>query len=361
MQSKISLRRIILSLTRCAFFPVLLFVFTLTSFASTFFRDVSSTQANYAAIKYVQTQDIFDGYPDGTFRPGSLINRAEFTKIITEAYYAGQANGGNCFSDIGTEWFAKYVCFDKIHNFVSGYPDGSFQPASNINFAELAKILVAVEDSTVKSNSDIWYKPYVEKLAEAHAIPTSITSFSQKVTRGEAAEMIYRLRNSITDKPSKTYAAMLQTQANSGLPVRLKIPVINVNAAIEYVGLTPQGAVDVPKKSSNVAWFDLGARPGNNGSAIITGHINWYTDASGVFANLHKLKPGDKITVQDNQGLLVSFVVRESRVYDAAADVIEVFNSNDGKAHLNLITCDGLWNKLSQQYSQRLVVFADKE
>lgn len=361
MQAKTLLRRILLILAKCAFFSVFIFLFILNSFAAGFFNDVPSTQANYSAIKYIQEQKFVDGYPDGTFRPNNPINRAEFTKIITEAYYAGQATGGNCFSDINTEWFAKYVCFDKIHNLISGYPDGSFQPASNINFVEIAKILMTVQDSTIKPNSDIWYKPYVEKLSEAHAIPISITSFSQKVTRGEVAEMIYRLRNNITNKPSKTYAKMLETQANSSLPIRLKIPAINVNVVIEYVGLTPQGAIDVPKKSNNVAWFDLGARPGDNGSAIITGHVNWYAGASGVFANLHKLKPGDKITVQDNQGLLISFVIRESRIYDAAANAIDVFSSSDGKAHLNLITCEGLWNKLSQQYSKRLVVFADKE
>jgi hypothetical protein len=37
-----------------------------------------------------------------------------------------------------------------------------------------------------------------------------------------------------------------------------------------------------------------------------------------------------------------------------------VFASNDGGAHLNLITCAGEWNKGKKSYSERLVVFADK-
>jgi len=38
----------------------------------------------------------------------------------------------------------------------------------------------------------------------------------------------------------------------------------------------------------------------------------------------------------------------------------DVFTSSDGKAHLNLITCDGIWDKNAAQYSERLVVFADR-
>ena len=64
-------------------------------------------------------------------------------------------------------------------------------------------------------------------------------------------------------------------QATSGFPVRLRIPSINVDAPVEYVGLTPDGAMDVPKERANVAWFNLGPRPGENGSAVVAGHYGW--------------------------------------------------------------------------------------
>jgi LPXTG-site transpeptidase (sortase) family protein len=331
------------------------------------FTDVPKAHPNFEAIQYVQDQAIVEGYPDGTFKPDSPINRAEFTKIIIEAYDQGQAEGGNCFPDVGSEWFSNYVCSAKTLNLIVGYPDGNFYPANDINFVEVAKILAIANGSTVTPDPAIWYKPYVEKLAESNAIPTSIASLTQKVTRGEMAEMIYRLKANVTDAPSKTYQELVienatpQEQASLGLPVRLQIPAIQVDAALEYVGLTPQGAVGVPTDPANAAWYDLGPQPGDVGSAVITGHINWYYGAVGVFANLSKVKPGDKIIVQDVNGAAISFVVRESRVYDAAADAVDVFSSTDGKAHLNLITCDGVWVKSAKQYSERLVVFADRE
>lgn len=146
-----------------------------------------------------------------------------------------------------------------------------------------------------------------------------------------------------------------------GRPVRLKIPSINIDAPIEYVGLTPDGAMGVPKGPSDAAWYELGPRPGEKGSAVIAGHSGWKNNIPAVFDNLYKLKKGDKIYVEDERGAVIVFVVRESKKYDPKANASDVFESTDGKAHLNLITCAGFWNKIWKSHSDRLVVFADKE
>ncbi len=156
-------------------------------------------------------------------------------------------------------------------------------------------------------------------------------------------------------------AAGLTAPISIGVPARIKIPRIRVNAAIEKVGVAADGSMGIPKKPLNVAWYNIGPRPGETGSAVISGHINWYYGAVGAFANLRKLKPGDKITTLDDKGTAVTFVIRELRKYDAAADATDIFVSADGKAHLNLITCAGVWDRRAKQYTQRLVVFADKE
>lgn len=150
-------------------------------------------------------------------------------------------------------------------------------------------------------------------------------------------------------------------QVGSGVPVRLKIPSLNIDSAIEYVGLTSDGEMDVPKDRANVAWYDLGSRPGENGSAVIAGHYGrWKNGDVAVFDNLDKLKFGDKILIESNDAI-ISFVVRETKSYQPEADATEVFFSSDGKAHLNIVTCEGEWNKISKSYAKRLVVFADKE
>ncbi len=141
-----------------------------------------------------------------------------------------------------------------------------------------------------------------------------------------------------------------------GLPVRLKIPAINVDAVVEAVGLTSAGAMDTPKNPDGVGWFDLDSRPGNTGSAVIAGHYGiWKNGQETVFNNLNKLRPGDKITVLDNAGTAISFVMRQSRNFDPNADASSVFVSGDAKSHLNLITCEGIWNDKTKSCSERLV------
>jgi LPXTG-site transpeptidase (sortase) family protein len=143
-----------------------------------------------------------------------------------------------------------------------------------------------------------------------------------------------------------------------GLPLRLKIPKINVDAAVVYVGLTSQGAMDIPEGPADVAWFNLGPRPGEVGSAVISCHYGWKNSIPAVFDNLHKLRKGDKLYIEDDKGATITFVVRESRVYDSEEDAPNVFISTDG-SHLNLVTCSGAWNKDKKNYAQRLVVFTD--
>lgn len=144
------------------------------------------------------------------------------------------------------------------------------------------------------------------------------------------------------------------------VPARIKILGINVDAAVEQVAVTADGYMDVPKHPLDVAWYKLGPRPGEIGSAVIAGHKDWKNGERAVFADLHKLKPGDNITVQNDQGAVISFIVRKIQTYNPSAEATDVFASTDGKAHLNLITCKGVWNKVTEDYSQRLVVFTDK-
>jgi len=149
--------------------------------------------------------------------------------------------------------------------------------------------------------------------------------------------------------------------AGFGLPVRMRIPKINVDAAIDYVGLAPDGSMDVTESQENVMWFDLGSRPGDEGSAVIAGHYGWRHGNGSVFDELYKLRSGDKIYVQDDRGSIIPFIVREIRRYDPKADASRVFVSNDGKSHLNLVTCEGVLDKETESYSLRLVVFTDRE
>lgn len=157
--------------------------------------------------------------------------------------------------------------------------------------------------------------------------------------------------------PEQVLSSEVQKKSPA-LPVRLIIPSLNVDATVKGVGITEDGAMEVPNNTIDLGWYKLGSSPGEVGNAVIAGHFNGINGEPGVFKDLSKLKPGDKIYVVNDRALTTTFMVRESRTFKPGfAD--EVFSSKDTGIHLNLITCDGSWDEVKKSYTKRLVVFSD--
>ena len=160
------------------------------------FSDVDSDYEYFDAINYVEVYGIVEGYSDGTYRPEKEINRAEFTKILIEARYPGEATTGeDCFSDIAADqWYAKYVCFAKDEGIISGYSDGSFKPAQSINIAEALKItLETYFPGYFEEETDPWYEKYWDYADDTGYLLDEWDSASENLSRGAMAELIYRI------------------------------------------------------------------------------------------------------------------------------------------------------------------------
>ncbi len=149
------------------------------------------------------------------------------------------------------------------------------------------------------------------------------------------------------------------TNGKPALPVRLTIPVLGVNANIEHVTVDKDNNMDIPKNPANVAWFKLGTIPGNPGNAAINGHLDWYGVRQAVFYFLDRLSPGDRVYVRDETGRDRAFVVTRKLVcvYNQCP-LLEVFGPAP-TPRLNLITCAGVFNRATQNYDRRTVVFTE--
>jgi len=189
------------------------------------FPDVPVTHPSADAIDFVQSRGIVQGYPDGTFQPDRTINRAEFLKIIILASADPTVAVAPCSNPSLSKlrdvpagaWYVQNLCIGLSLRIIDGYPDLTFRGNQPINFAEAAKIIVqAFGFETGKS--DLWYEPYGDALAARYAIPLSITGYDQLVTRGEMAEMIYRLRNVVTIQSIPLLPASSPSLSSSSSP-----------------------------------------------------------------------------------------------------------------------------------------------
>lgn len=141
-----------------------------------------------------------------------------------------------------------------------------------------------------------------------------------------------------------------------GVPIRLRIPVLNIDTHVESVGLLGD-AMGVPTNPWNVAWYKLGPQPGMTGNAVIDGHLDTATGPA-VFLHLGNLRSGDLLYVTAGGGKGYTFKVTNMANYPVDnAPLARIFGASKD-AHLNLITCSGDWLPQQQGYSQRLVVYS---
>ena len=145
-----------------------------------------------------------------------------------------------------------------------------------------------------------------------------------------------------------------------GRPIRIQIPSIGVNAKLENVGLKADSSMGAPLGPVNAAWFYSGPVPGAKGNAVIDGHYGWKDGIRAVFDDLHKTKAGEMIYIEDQKGIITAFIVTNVITYTEGQDTYDIFNSRDDGYHLNLITCGGAWDRVSQHYADRTVVLSDR-
>ena len=147
------------------------------------------------------------------------------------------------------------------------------------------------------------------------------------------------------------------------LPARLLIPALEIDTAVQHIGLAPDnsGEMDVPSNFTDVGWYEHGVRPGMYGSAVIAGHLDGRDVPEAVFYDLHTLQVGDEVIITGVDSMEDVFIVVRIETYAHDVPTDEVFVSSDGVARLNLITCSGAWMARENVYTERTVVFTEHE
>ena len=138
-------------------------------------------------------------------------------------------------------------------------------------------------------------------------------------------------------------------------PESLAIAAIGVSAEVVGIGLeSATNELQVPD-IEHVGWYELGANPGDAGSAVLVGHVDG-DGQEGVFFRLGELVPGDLITVNDPTGAHDFRVTGREQVAKPALSA-ELF-SRAGPPRLVLITCGGAFDEASGHYLDNVVVVA---
>ena len=188
------------------------------------FSDLAEGDDYYDAIMHLCENWIVQGYEDGEVKPQNEINRAELLKIIVEGMNItpDEEQYRDCFPDVASDWYAKYVCYAKDMGWVEGYMSGEdtgyFRPERTLNRVETIKIILeaynielteVTEDTFVDAPMTEWYAAYVQTAKDLGLFDDMVSDEfkpGEQVTRGESFNMLYKLLLVLEESPAEDMA-----------------------------------------------------------------------------------------------------------------------------------------------------------
>lgn len=162
-----------------------------------------------------------------------------------------------------------------------------------------------------------------------------------------------------TADPFAAWNSRTKVTREQAYPVRIVIPALGIDTAVEAMGERQDGAMATPTDPDQVAWYSYGAIPGENGSVVMAGHLDKADGSPAIFWELGKLAVGDEIVITDSSGARYRYVVTGQQRYPYHKAPLQAIFGFDLASRLNLITCQGAWDHNRQTYSQRLVVTSE--
>jgi hypothetical protein len=143
-------------------------------------------------------------------------------------------------------------------------------------------------------------------------------------------------------------------------PVRLRIPAIGVNARVISLGLDANGGVAVPPLATPflTSWYDKGSAPGQDGPAVLLGHVDSAAVGPAVFYKLGDLARGDLVYVTLKDRRTVRFRVTAVALYRQQDFPTKQVYGFTPRPTLRLITCGGDYDQQTHLYLDRTIAFA---
>lgn len=162
-----------------------------------------------------------------------------------------------------------------------------------------------------------------------------------------------------TDDADEDSEPAPEETARPAPPVAVNIPSIGVEeATVVDVALDERGAVEIPDDVREVGWYRRGPRPGEDGNAFMTSHVDSRTQGRGVLFDLRRTEPGDPITVTHADGTRTDWeVVRRERITKGSYPMEQVFRF-DGPPGLVIDTCGGAFDPSTGSYENIDIIYA---
>jgi len=118
------------------------------------------------------------------------------------------------------------------------------------------------------------------------------------------------------------------------------------------------GLMEVPEDVRTIGWYRHGAGPGEDGSAVLSGHVDDRVQGRGAFYELATTSTGDTVEVDTGDGRTLAYRVDSVRNFGKEELPLEEVFQRSGPPRLVLITCGGEFDRATGHYVDNIVVTA---
>ena len=137
------------------------------------FPDVAVTEWYGQSVSYLASIGVLKGYLDGMFRPDEPVTRAEFATMMSRFDNLETIDEAK-FYDTAGHWAEAFINSAAQKGWVTGYPDGTFQPDNNMSRAEVVTVINRVLYRGIQPEDIPFWAPYFNDLAVSHWAYTAI-------------------------------------------------------------------------------------------------------------------------------------------------------------------------------------------
>lgn len=195
------------------------------------FSDVTKPEYK-TAIDALAQAGILNGYENGTFKPENKVTRGEVAKVITLIRHLEEGTK-TPFKDVKDGyWSTQYINSLYAAKLVNGYEDGTFKPEGNVTRAEFAKLVVdaygltltnaATPFTDVKAGN--WATPYIQT-AYANGLIKGVTASkfdpSAPIKRGDLAILLHRADSKFGDVIGNNFPGVETVKAPNATTVEV--------------------------------------------------------------------------------------------------------------------------------------------
>ncbi len=171
--------------------------------SGSFFKDVNANDPDYDYVREAREQGWFEGNPDGSAKLDTPVNRAEFVKIVINAFEREAQKVPIdvmhvCPDAPSQEWYAPFLYTAKSLGLMEGYPNSNpdkskwlCEPTKTINKVEALKVILKLAEVSTEQIDFLYYNQYADTDYQAWYAPYTAYARIHSLLKTNAQGRVY--------------------------------------------------------------------------------------------------------------------------------------------------------------------------